>query len=68
VHGSQCAELDALSATELRRRVEEAILKHVDMEKWDRLQEVERIEKQSVANFLSGWTDREETDDGHCQQ
>jgi hypothetical protein len=49
-HGTECAELDALPATELRRRVEQAILAHVDMDKWERLKEVERLEKESIAS------------------
>lgn len=44
-HGDQCAEVDALPATELRRRVHEAIQAHVPMPLWERLQEKERHEK-----------------------
>ena len=54
-HGSQCAELDALPATELRRRVEEAITEHIDREEWERLREVERLEKETVAALASAW-------------
>jgi hypothetical protein len=57
-HGYECAELDAIPATELRRRVQEAITSHIDRAKWDRLQEVERLEKESISrvnwNFLQG--------------
>jgi hypothetical protein len=49
-HGHQCAELDALPATELRRRVEEAIKAHIPPGEWQKLQNVERLEK---ANFDS---------------
>ena len=54
-HGSQCAELDALPATELRRRVEEEITAHIDLAQWQRLQEVERLEKETVAALASAW-------------
>lgn len=47
-HGMRCAELDALPATELRRRVEEAVVSHIDAKKWKRLQEIERLEKESI--------------------
>jgi hypothetical protein len=48
-HGTQCAELDALPPTELRRRIEQAILSHVDLARWGRLKETERIEKEAIA-------------------
>ncbi len=55
-HGRKCAELDALPATELRRRVEEAILSHIDSDQWERLKEVERLEKESIDKIA--WGDR----------
>ena len=51
-HGNKCAELDALPATELRQRVRDAISRHVPQDEWCRLQEVERIEKESFENAL----------------
>jgi hypothetical protein len=54
-HGTQCAELDALPAPELRRRVEQAILAHVDTVRWERLKEVERLEKASIDQLARGW-------------
>jgi hypothetical protein len=51
-HGSECAELDAIPPTELRRRVEEAINRHIPQERWNRLQETERIEKESLNKVL----------------
>ncbi len=50
-----CAEVDALSPNELRSRVETAILAHIDPERWERLQEVERMEQESLAQFMNGW-------------
>jgi hypothetical protein len=55
-HGRDCAELDALPATELRERVEQAILSHIDAEKWERLQEIERVERESLGRIATGWT------------
>ena len=51
-HGDRCAELDALPATELRQRVQEAITRHIPQEEWTRLQDVERIEKKNFRKFL----------------
>ena len=55
-HGTRCAELDALPATELRRRVREAIEDHIDADKWSRLLEVERLEKESIAAVADQWS------------
>jgi hypothetical protein len=55
-HGRECAELDALPATELRRRVEQAILSHIDAERWERLKETERVERESLASIATGWS------------
>jgi len=52
-HGSECAELDALPPTELRRRVEEAITRHIPQEQWERLQEMERLEKGSFNEIMT---------------
>jgi hypothetical protein len=55
-HGSKCAELDALPATELRRRVEDAIKEHIDADKWERLQQTERLEKEAIGRLATGWS------------
>ena len=39
-HGTQCAELDALPATELRDRIRSAIEWHIPQAEWDRLMKV----------------------------
>lgn len=44
-YGYQCAELDALPATELRRRVRDAIESHIPSGEWERLQELEELER-----------------------
>jgi len=52
-HGRECAELDALPPTELRRRVKEAIERHIPRGQWERLQEIERLEKESFGEVLA---------------
>jgi hypothetical protein len=46
-HGPECAELDALPATEIRARVRDAIVQHIPASEWERLQEIEQIERES---------------------
>lgn len=47
-HGARCAEVDAIPPSELRSRIEDAILQHVDTERWAKLQETEELEKETV--------------------
>jgi hypothetical protein len=54
-HGTRCAELDALPATELRRRVEVAIQQHIAHDRWDRMCEVEALEKKTLMAFMKQW-------------
>lgn len=60
-HGDSCAEVDALPPTELRRRVRQAIERHIDQERWERLKQVEGLEQQTLLNLVDGWQ-REETE------
>lgn len=48
----QCAEVDALPPSELRRRVRQAIEQHVDAEEWHRLQAVESAEQETLNRML----------------
>jgi hypothetical protein len=48
-HGQRCVEVDALPPTELRRRVEEAITRHIDADAWQRLRTIEEAEQETVA-------------------
>jgi hypothetical protein len=52
VHGNYCAEVDALPPTELRRRVDEAISSHIDVDEWNRLLEVEQAEQETLKAFV----------------
>lgn len=56
-HGDQCAELDAIPPTEIRRRVREAIEQHIPQEEWQRLQLVEAAERESFAMFMASMED-----------
>ncbi|MDP1797232.1 MAG: hypothetical protein Q8K78_07110 [Planctomycetaceae bacterium] len=51
-HGNRCAELDAIPATELRRRVRDSILNHVPAGEWERLQMTERAERRQWTEFI----------------
>src|SRR5262249_61192281 len=54
-HGRDCAEVDALAPSELRNRVEDAILAHIDAAEWERLQEAERLEQETLEEFVRNW-------------
>ncbi len=51
-HGDRCAEIDAIPATELRRRLRSAIESHIPPGEWERLQEVETAERSSWSAFV----------------
>ena len=51
-HGNQCAELDAIPPTELRKRIRDAIEQHIPKVEWDKLQLVERAEKETFLKVL----------------
>ncbi len=50
--GSDCAEIDAIPPTELRRRVEHAIMEHVPAVEWNKLRAIEQTEQESLTNIL----------------
>lgn len=54
-YGSRCWELDALSPVTLRERVESAILSYIDTDRWEHAIAVERVEQQSMGEFLDDW-------------
>jgi hypothetical protein len=52
-HGSSCAELDAIPASELRRRVREIIESHITHRgEWERLKTVEAAERETLDKFI----------------
>lgn len=60
-HGTACAELDAVPASEIRRRVQEAIESHIPADQWARLQDIENTER-SLFNETLGRLRSEGTD------
>jgi hypothetical protein len=58
-YGHRCAEVDALPPSELRERVRLAILRHIDLDRWKRLEKVEAAEQKTLANVLDRWGDGE---------
>jgi len=63
-HGRDCAEVDALAPSELRNRVEDAILAHIDAAAWERLQEAERLEQETLEEFVRNWDGTAPTGNG----
>ena len=47
-YGDRCVEVDAIAASESRRRLEAAILSHVDRHEWETLQLIEAEEKKDL--------------------
>jgi hypothetical protein len=54
-YGCQCWELDALDPNELRTRVREEILMHIEPTAWNRCKVVERAERNSLRMILKAW-------------
>jgi hypothetical protein len=51
-YGTEAAELDALPPDELRQRVEDSILCHIDAGEWTKLQDIEAMERESFNAVL----------------
>lgn len=47
-YGNIAAEADAIEPKELKRRVETAINRHIDQDRWEKLQGIEQAEKESL--------------------
>jgi hypothetical protein len=54
-YGKTCWELDALSPVDLRKRVEGAIISLLDVPLWNHMVQVERAERDSMADVLDQW-------------
>jgi hypothetical protein len=46
--GDRCVEVDAIPASEIRRRLDEAIQSHIDQHEWETLQLIEAEEKKDL--------------------
>ena len=53
-YGDRCVEVDALPPDEIRERVRQAIEGHIDYDEWWRLQETERLERETLEFTLRG--------------
>jgi hypothetical protein len=51
-YGVQAMELDAIPTAGIRYRVEQAIIKHIDISKWNALSAIEKQEKQWILEKL----------------
>jgi hypothetical protein len=58
-YGHNCAEVDALPPSELRRRVQEAIEEHIDVDRWNKLIEVEELERKTLETMMKNWSNGE---------
>lgn len=56
--GNDCAEIDAIPPTELRERVEQAILGHIETKRWKRLLAVEKAEQETLDSFVAGLAEK----------
>jgi hypothetical protein len=51
----ESVEVDAIAASRLRQLVEDAITSHVDAEAWERLEHIERLERETLQSFLDSF-------------
>jgi hypothetical protein len=54
-YGSECVELDALPASELRQRIRKAVEAIIDKTAWDRAILAESAELASIEDFIANW-------------
>jgi hypothetical protein len=54
-HGQWCWELDAMSPTALRTKVEGAILDELNMDSWERYTAVEKVEREAIVATCQSW-------------
>ena len=52
-YGNRCVEVDALPPDEIRARVKDAIESHIDAMAWERLQETERLERETFQKIAT---------------
>ena len=62
-YGDRCIEVDALPPGEIRQRVREAIEAHIDYAEWHRLQETERLERETLQQTFAGFADNGQDDE-----
>jgi hypothetical protein len=50
--GDRCVEADAINPGDIRDRLKAAIESHIDLAEWERLRQIEELERQSVKQFV----------------
>jgi len=53
-YGTKCVELDALPPNELKQRIQKVIIKNIDLQRWERIEEIEKQEQITLENFIDG--------------
>jgi hypothetical protein len=56
-YGEWCWELDAMDPNDLRSRVEDEIVAHIEPEAWERCRVVDEAERESLRHVLDAWND-----------
>jgi hypothetical protein len=56
-YGQLCWELDAMDPNDLRSRVEEEIIRHIEPVAWERCRVVDQAERESLRHVLDKWND-----------
>jgi hypothetical protein len=59
LYGEDCAEVEAIPATDLREMIQEAIEGHIPEDAWQRLQQVEALEKEQWQAFMERMSGRQ---------
>lgn len=62
-YGHQCWEVDGLDPRVLRGKLDNAVLKYLDVNSWNHCMAIERAERQSMENFFKAYP----TTTGHLQ-
>jgi hypothetical protein len=51
-YGDRCVEVDAIPPAEIRQRVRDAIERHIDRPTWERLQQIEAAERETITKVF----------------
>jgi hypothetical protein len=54
-YGDRCWELDAMNPNVLRQRVRDSIIQFLDVEAWDHMVGIERVERESMQKVMGEW-------------
>ena len=62
--GTECVELDSMPPRELRGLVDSAITSRIDPYEWEKLKDIEREERATLAKTIAGFTASENGENG----